>query len=141
MWYIWLIAAGVFFIFEISTTGFLIFWLGIGALLAMIVSFFTSNLIIQSVVFLVCSTILIFFTKPFIKNFVDKEDKFKTNYDAIINKTGVVTVEIDKIESTGQIKVLGQLWSASTDGNIKIPVGTKVEVLSVSGVKAIVTPI
>ena len=41
MWYIWLIAAGIFFIVEIATIGFLIFWLGIGALLAMIASFFT----------------------------------------------------------------------------------------------------
>ena len=32
MWAIWLIAAGVFFIAEIATTGFLIFWLGLGSL-------------------------------------------------------------------------------------------------------------
>ena len=51
MWLIWLIAAGIFFIVEIATVGFLIFWLGIGSLLAMIVSFFTDNIIIQTAVF------------------------------------------------------------------------------------------
>ena len=48
MWLIWLIAAGVFFIGEIATTGFLIFWLGIASVLAMIVSIFTDNIIIQT---------------------------------------------------------------------------------------------
>ena len=66
MWQIWLIAAGIFFVAEIITIGFLIFWLGIGALLAMIVSFFTSNIIIQTAVFVISSTILIFTTKPLV---------------------------------------------------------------------------
>ena len=55
MWQFWLIAAGIFFIGEIITTGFLIFWLGIGSLLAMIVSFLTDNIIIQTAVFVVSS--------------------------------------------------------------------------------------
>lgn len=141
MWYVWLIAAGIFFIFEIATVGFLIFWLGIGSLLAMLVSFFTNNLLIQSTVFLISSTILIFFTKFFVKNFIDTKEGIKTNYNSIINKPGLVTIEINSLESTGQIKISGQLWSATAESNIKIPIGTKVEVLSVSGVKAIVKPI
>lgn len=141
MWYIWLIAAGIFFIFEMATIGFLIFWLGIGALIAMIVSFFTSNLILQTIVFIISSTALILFTKPLINKFIDTKDSVKTNYDLIINKHGIVTVEIDPLESKGQIKVLGQLWSATTEGEIKIPINTKIEVVEVSGVKAIVRPI
>ena len=46
MWYIWLIAAGVFFVVEIMTVGFMVFWLGVAALLACIVSLFTENLVI-----------------------------------------------------------------------------------------------
>ena len=55
MWQIWLIASGIFFICEIITVGFLVFWLGVGALIAMLVSFFTSNIIIQMSVFVVSS--------------------------------------------------------------------------------------
>ena len=62
MWQIWLIASGIFFICEIITVGFLVFWLGIGALIAMLVSFFTSNIIIQMSVFVVSSGLLIFAT-------------------------------------------------------------------------------
>lgn len=68
MWQFWLIMAGLFFIGEILTVGFLVFWFGIGALFAMITSFFTTNIIIQTIVFLISSTILLFATKPFVKN-------------------------------------------------------------------------
>ena len=47
MWSLWLIAAGVFFIIEIATTGFLLFWLGVGALLAMATSFITDSIFIN----------------------------------------------------------------------------------------------
>lgn len=77
MWQYWLIAAGIFLIAEIITTGFFVFWLGIGALIAMCVSFFVDNLIIQMVVFLVSSVILIFATKPFVKKFLGSNKKLK----------------------------------------------------------------
>ena len=73
MWQFWLIAAGVFFVSEMLTVGFLIFWLGVGSLLAMIVSLFTDNLIIQTAVFVVSSVLLIFLTKPFVEKFVTKK--------------------------------------------------------------------
>ena len=44
MWPIWLVLAGIFFIVEIATTGFLVFWLGIGSLFAMITKFFYRKL-------------------------------------------------------------------------------------------------
>ena len=57
MWQIWLIIAGIFFVGEIFTVGFLLFWFGIGALIALITSLITSNVIIQTVVFLISSVI------------------------------------------------------------------------------------
>ena len=64
MWQIWLIAAGVFLILEMFTMGFLVFWLGIGSLLAMLVSFIApSSIILQTAVFVLSSGILIFATK------------------------------------------------------------------------------
>lgn len=80
MWQVWLIIAGLFFVGEIATVGFLIFWFGIGALIAMIVSFFTSNIIIQTTIFVISSTILIFATKPFVKKFADVKKKLIQMY-------------------------------------------------------------
>ena len=66
MWLVWLIAAGVFFVIEIATIGFLTFWLGIASLLAMVVSFFTANIVIQTSVFVIFSILLILATKPLV---------------------------------------------------------------------------
>jgi len=99
MWQIWLILAGICFIIEIITVGFLIFWLAIGSLFAMIVSLFTDNLIIQTSVFVISSTLLIFTTKPFVKKFVDNKNTVQTNVYSIVGKTGIETKEIKSINS------------------------------------------
>lgn len=141
MWQIWLIISGVCLIAEIFTVGFLIFWFSIGALIAMVVSFFTTNIIIQTTVFIISSSILIFATKPFIKNFSKNEDNIKTNVYSIIGKIGIVTEKIDSIHSKGQIKVDGEVWSAISENDTIIPKDSEVKILEVKGVKAIVTPI
>ena len=140
MWQMWLIIAGVCLIIEIFTTGFLIFWFSIGALITMVVSFFTSNIIIQTAVFVISSTILIFATKPFVKKFVKDEDTIKTNVYSIIGKTGIVTQDINPVQSKGQIKVAGETWSATSNDENLIPKDSEVKVLEVQGVKLIVTP-
>lgn len=139
-WYIWLILAGIFLIIEGITVGFLIFWLSIGSLIAMLVSFFTNNLLIQTAVFVISSTILIFATKPFVKKFTENKNSIKTNVYSIIGKTGIVTTDINSIECSGQIKVDGEIWSAIGKNDINIPKGTEIEILEIKGVKAIVTP-
>ena len=140
MWIYWLIASGIFFIVEIYTVGFFIFWFAIGALIAMTVSLFTNNLIIQSTVFLISSTLLLFATKPFVNKFSKNKDNIKTNVNALIGKTGLVTKKIDPIKETGQIKVNGEKWSAITKDEIKIEEGTQVIIKEIKGVKAVVSP-
>ena len=140
MWQIWLIIAGLFFIGEIATVGFLIFWFGIGALLAMIVSLFTPNIIIQTAVFIISSTILIFATKPFVKKFADVK-KPNTNVFSIIGKKALVIKEINSVHSSGQIKINGEVWTAKSENNEIIEEGSEVEILEIKGVKAIVKPV
>ena len=137
MWQFWLIVAGLFFVGEIFTLGFLIFWFGIGALFAMLVSFFTTNIIIQTTVFIITSTIFILATKPLVKKFVDVK-KTNTNVFSIIGKKALVTKDIDPIHSSGQIKLNGEVWSAETENDEIIKEGSEVEVLKINGVKAIV---
>lgn len=136
MWQVWLIIAGLFFIGEIITVGFLVFWFGVGALIAMIVSFFTSNIIIQTTVFVISSAILLLATKPFVKKFVDVKPT-KTNAFSIIGKKALVTKEINS-HSVGQIKINGEVWSAESQDNDTIEKGSEVEILGINGVKAIV---
>ena len=137
MWQFWLIVAGIFLVIEIATVGFLVFWFGIGALFAMITSFFTDNLIIQTVVFILSSTVLLFFTRPFVNKFSPKE-KVKTNAFSIIGKKGIVTQTINPITGEGQVKIGSEVWSAKSSEDVKIEKGLEVEVLDIDGVKAVV---
>ena len=133
MWPFWLIIAGLCFVIEIYTVGFFIFWFGIGALLALLISFITNNLFIQVVVFLVSSSLLVVLTKPLMKKFLKNEKSIPTNYFNLIGKTGIVIEKIDTSNSTGQVKVKGELSSAISDSDIEKD--SKVKVLSVDGVK------
>ena len=141
MWQIWLIAAGVFLILEMFTMGFLVFWLGIGSLLAMLVSFIApSSIILQTAVFVLSSGILIFATKPFVKKFTEK-DTTKTNVFSLVGKKAIVIEDIDWVTGSGQIKLNGEVWSAKTKEQVNISKGTEVEIESIEGVKAFVTPL
>ena len=95
MWYIWLILAGVFMIAEIITVGFLVFWLGLGALCAMLVSFITDNIVIQTTVFVITSTLFIFLTRPLAKKLTKKDKNVVTNAFSIIGKKALVTKNIN----------------------------------------------
>lgn len=137
MWQFWIILAGLFFVIEMATIGFLVFWFGIGALIAMVVSLFTSNLAIQTAVFVFSSTILLFFTRPFVNKFSRNED-VQTNAYSIIGKRGIVVKDIDPISGKGQVKVGTEVWSAKSFDDRKIEKGLEVEILEIDGVKAVV---
>lgn len=140
MWQMWLIISGIFFVVEMITVGFLVFWLGVGALFAMVVSLFTDNLIIQTSTFVISSTLLLFLTKPLVKR-VSHSDKVKTNAYSIIGKKGIVTIEINSKKGIGQVKVGSEIWTAKSSTDDIIAEGTEIEIVEISGVKAIVTPI
>ena len=140
MWQIWLIASGIFFICEIITVGFLVFWLGVGALVAMLVSFFTSNIIVQMSVFVISSGLLIFATRPLV-NKINRKDVVPTNVYSLIGKKAIVIEDIDWVTGKGQIKFEGEIWSAKSKEQVNIPTGSEVEIVSIEGVKAFVKPI
>lgn len=140
MWYIWLIAAGIFFIVEMATVGFMIFWLGVAALITCLVSLITSNIFIQMTVFVALSAILLLFTRPFVEKFVIKKDeKVITNAYSIIGKEAIVTKSFDTSTKIGQVKVGSEKWTAKALNDELLNEGDKVLVESIDGVKAIVS--
>lgn len=142
MWYIWLVIAGVCFVIEMITVGFFVFWFGIGALLTMLVSLiFPNNWLLQSTVFIISSTLLIFLTKPLVDKFTKNDKKVATNAFSIIGKKGIVTQDINPTHGVGQIKVSNETWSAKTSDSSIIKKGSEIEVVQIDGVKAVVEPI
>ncbi len=131
---IWFIAFVILLIIEIVTINLVSIWFAIGAIASMITSFITDSILIQIVVFLIVSVISLLLTKPLMKKF-KKFDFQPTNSDRVIGKIGEVVKKISKNEY-GEVKVFGNIWTATSDD--VIDVGSKVKVVSIDGVKLIV---
>lgn len=138
-WIIWLIVAAFFFILEIATEGFLVFWFGIGAIAAIGTSFLTENISIQIAVFAVVSIILVLSTRKLTDKMKPKE--VPTNVYTILGKKAVVSQAIDNLKGSGQIKIDGDIWSAKSEDDEPIEESASVEILNIDGVKAVVKKI
>jgi membrane protein implicated in regulation of membrane protease activity len=65
--------------------------------------------------------------------------KVSTNADRVIGQNGIVIKRIDPVSGEGQIKVIGQIWSAKPDDGVSvIELEQRVEVIGISGVKVLV---
>ncbi len=133
---LWAALIVVFTIAEALTLGLTSIWFAVGALAALIAASLGFGIVVQIVVFLVVAFVLLFYTRPIAKK-VFKVGQNKTNIDALIGKTGFVTMAIEA-QSLGQVKLGGQVWSAKAQGHEVIDVGEEVEVLAIEGVKLIV---
>ena len=115
-------------------------WFAAGALVAMIAAALGAKLWLQVTLFILVSGVLLALLWPMVKKFLRPNLK-KTNLDSIIGSTGLVTVTVDNMESTGQVKLNGMEWTArSTSGKIIDP-HTEVKVDRIEGVKVFVTPV
>lgn len=139
IWTAWLIFAGVCFILEIATEGFLICWLGVGALCAMGLSFiFPEAIFAQIILFAIVSIILIACTRKLANKMYSKDEK-PMNVYTILGKKAIVSQVIDNIKGQGQIKIDSDIWSARNEENDEIIAeGDTVEVIRIDGVKAMV---
>ncbi len=131
---IWFALVFLFLIVEAMTLNLITIWFAFGSLCAFISTYFTDNIIIQLIVFVVSTAISLLLTKPLLEKYL-KVGKEKTNFDRIIGQIGIVTKEIKKHEN-GRVKVDGKSWMATSDKNIKE--GSEVEILKIEGAKIIV---
>ena len=135
--YIWIGFAVIMAVCEAATTQLVSIWFVVGAICAAIATVFTPSLIIQSIVFVSLSLIALIVTKPLVKKIKQNHEKTNTNSDRLIGQIGVVLHSIDDPQSIGQVKVMGEIWSARSD-LAPIEKDTKVKVLAIEGVKLLV---
>lgn len=135
----WLAAAVVFVIIEALTMGLTTIWFAGGAVAALAASLLTDNIAIQIILFFAVSIALLIPTrKLFVKKLQTGTEK--TNVDALIGKTAIVTAAIRPYE-IGTVKLCGQEWSAvCKDEHKEILQNAKVIVVAIEGVKAVVIP-
>lgn len=137
---LWLLLMVVFLAAEASTVTLISLWFAAGSLCAMIVCLLGGVLWLQLTVFLAVSAVLLTALRPLVRKYITPK-LTATNVDSVIGSTGLVSVAIDNVTASGQVKLGAMEWTArSTDGS-PIPEGTRVRVDRIEGVKIFVTPV
>jgi membrane protein implicated in regulation of membrane protease activity len=133
----WLAMAIIFTLIEVFTAGLTTIWFAIGSVPMIFLSFLPIPFLYQVLIMLVISIVLLIFTRPF---FVKKlnANKEKTNVDALIGKTALVTKKITKFEK-GEVKIDGKIWTAKSVSDEDLDAGTECLLQSIEGVTAIVS--
>lgn len=130
-WGVWLLIIVILTILEASTVNLTTIWFVVSGIVALVISFFTDNYLIQFGIFVILGVILLVTTRPLLQNLL-KQHKEATNVDRIIGMEGIVTEKITKNQS-GEVKVDGKRWTAIADKAIKE--NSTVKVLEINGVK------
>ncbi len=136
---IWVALMVIMLVTEAATQSLVSIWFAAGALSALLAAAFGASLPVQTAVFFFVSGILLAFLLPYARRKVEIA-KTATNADRIVGKTGIVTETVDPHSGTGQIRIMGSIWSAKSEDEVKIEEGTEIVVKGIAGVKAIVHP-
>ena len=83
MSYIWLGIVILLTLVECMTVGLTTIWFVLSALLALLLSFFTENFVLQFGIFVVTGIILLITTRPLLLKFLHHKEE-KTNFDRIL---------------------------------------------------------
>lgn len=137
---LWLILMVVFLVVEASTVTMMSLWFAAGALAAMVISLLQGAVWLQVTVFVAVSAVLLTALRPLVRKYVTPK-LTATNVDSVIGSTGLVTVAIDNVKATGQVKLGSMVWTARSSSGDLIPEGTLVRVEKIEGVKVFVSPI
>ena len=138
MQYFWIAVLAVALLAEALSADLVAIWFFPAAVVSMVLAFCHVPVPLQLLVFVLLGLVLVFATRPLCKK-LTRGKSIKTNTDALIGATALVTEEICNIQETGEVKVNGLRWSArAADATRVIAVGEEVEVLEIRGVKLIV---
>lgn len=134
---LWVALIVVFAIVEVSTAQLVSIWFVGGSIAALLLSFFSSNLTLQIVAFVVVSSLLLLFTRPILAKKVSPK-RTPTNADMVIGKEATVLTAFSPTEH-GRVVVSGQTWSARCDE--PVAAGTVCRVVSLEGVTLTIVPV
>ena len=138
---IWMILMVIFLIVEAVCALHLVsIWFAAGALVAAVAALLNAAVWLQVLLFLVVSCLILALMWPFVKKFLNPGLK-KTNIDSVIGTEGLVIADIDDLGARGQVKLGSMEWTARSATGDAIPVGTRIRVDRIEGVKVFVTPV
>ncbi len=140
-WHIWIVVGILLFIAEIFTVSFFLACLGVACLASAVASFYGMGLHMQIVVFCVSALTVFFGIRPFFMRYVYASGAgVRTNIEALIGATGMVSKRIDPSTGKGRVIARGDDWHGVSADGTPIEVGKKVVVTKVDGTKLYVRP-
>jgi membrane protein implicated in regulation of membrane protease activity len=141
-WVLWLIAAVVFGIGEIATTGFFLAPFAGGAALAALVSALGAGAAASWIVFIVVSIALLAALRPVARRMRRMPAHLRTGTAALVGKQAMVLERIANDEGVGCVRIDGEVWTARAyDEDEVIEVGRRVHVVEIKGATALVADI
>ena len=130
-WHWWMYIAVLFFIIEVFTPGFIVACLGLGSLVAAITAYMGYNIDAQFISFSVSTLISLFLIRPLLYKKGEKQDKIKTNTEALIGQLvlflKLLIIHLKMIEPI----IDGDQWKAISQNNQIIELNAQVEVISI----------
>jgi membrane protein implicated in regulation of membrane protease activity len=136
---VWLVIALVLVGLELATLAFIALYLAVGSVAAAIVGASGGNIAVQVLVFAIVSIATLVLTRAPLKKALDRTPQVVSNALTVVGKHAMVTVPLAEGPGhRGQIRVGTEYWSARSNDDQPIAVGTTVEVVGIEGVTALV---
>jgi membrane protein implicated in regulation of membrane protease activity len=138
-WAIWVVIAVLMLAVEATTTAFFTIYFAVAAAIVAVLSVLGVGVPLQIVAFAALSVGGLVLTRPQLKRIAGADSAtVPSGVDAMPGRVGIVTKQIGELE-TGLVKVGGEVWTASSYFDHEpIAVGTRVEVVEIRGVTALV---
>jgi len=138
LWVLWFILGAILIVAEIFTSGFVLLWFGIGALVAAVAGFIgIDSLVIQFLIFASISISLTAASRTIFINYFSREktgQSLRSGVDALPGKIGTVVSSSKGALQEGAVKVYGSTWTAyPAPGEPPLEAGERVCVDSVEG--------
>ena len=138
VWILWSILGAILIVAEIFTSGFVLFWFGIGALAAAFAGLVgIDSLVIQFMIFATVSISLTAASRTIFLNYFSRErtgQSLRSGVDALPGKIGTVVSSSRGALQEGAVKVFGSTWTAyPAQGEPPLEAGERVCVESVEG--------
>ena len=138
LWVLWTILGAILIVAEIFTSGFVLLWFGIGALVAAFAGLVgIDSLLIQFMIFAVVSIALTAASRTIFINYFSREktgQSLRSGVDALPGKIGTVVSSSKGALHEGAVKVFGSTWTAyPAAGEPPLEAGERVCVECVEG--------
>ena len=137
-WQLWFVLAALLLVAEMCAPGFWLASVAIGCVAAGVAGLFPTGILGQTLVFAVTTVATLFGLRPvLVRRFLHARGmEVRTNVEALVGKTGIVTRSFDPVTRIGRVAVEGEDWRGTLleaqTGAVLDP-GTRVVVIQVDG--------